>query len=411
MLTKIKAEIVPVLSAQTSLGENEIFNALEVPKNLDHGHLAFPVFPLAKQLRKAPPLIAKEIVEKINAAGLKSLQSAEAAGGYVNFKFRNDFVQHVLTKSVHEPALGHSKVGEGKNFLIDYSSPNVAKKMHIGHLRATVIGQAIRNLAETQGYKVTGINHLGDWGVQFGKLAWAYLKWGGEYDFENKALESLNELYVRFHDEVEKNPDLEKEGASYFKKLEDGDEKIKKIWQMILEVSLKEYQRLYEMLNVKHDVIMGEAFFNDKLEPTIARLEKAGLLKESDGAQVVFMDEPLPPCIIRKSDGASLYATRDLAAAIYRREVMKADMNVYVVGAEQSLHFQQVFQVLRKLGYDWAETCHHVGFGMYRFKEGKMASRKGQVIFMEDLLFRAIDLVRDIVRAKNPALSETERER
>jgi arginyl-tRNA synthetase len=410
MLTRIKDEIVPTLSKLTQLNELDIQNALEVPKSLEHGHLAFPVFPLAKSLRKAPPLIAKELAEKIRAEGLREVSSVEPAGGYVNFKFNNKFVQQILTTSVQIEPIGFSKAFQGKTFIIDYSSPNVAKKMHVGHLRTTVIGQAVRNLAESQGYKIIGINHLGDWGVQFGKLAWAYVHWKDQYDFQSKAFDSLYEMYVRFHDEAEKDPELEKKGAAYFKKLEEGDPEIKKIWKMFLDVSLKEYDRLYKLLNVKHELVQGEAFYNDLLEPTVKRLEQAGLLKESEGAQVVFMDEPLPPCIIKKSDGASLYATRDIASAIYRREVLKGDEIVYVVGIDQNLHFQQVFQVLKKLGYAWAENCHHVATGMYRFKDGKMSSRKGQVIFMDDLLFKGIDMVRDIIKEKNPTLSAEEQD-
>jgi arginyl-tRNA synthetase len=247
--------------------------------------------------------------------------------------------------------------------------------------------------------------------VQFGKLAWAYQKWGHEYaGFPDISFDDLYALYVRFHDEAEKNPDYEKQGAEFFKRLEDGDPEIKKIWRMMVDVSVKEYEKMYRLLHVKHDLVQGEAFYNDLLDPTVARLEKAGLLKESEGAQVVFMEEPLPPCIIRKSDGASLYATRDIASAIYRHEVLKGDEIVYVVGVDQNLHFQQVFAVLKKLGYAWADHCHHVATGMYRFKDGKMSSRKGQVILMDELLFEAIDKVRALVKEKNPSLSSTEQE-
>jgi arginyl-tRNA synthetase len=291
--------------------------------------------------------------------------------------------------------------------VIDYASPNVAKPMHIGHLRATMIGQAIRNLAESQGYKVIGVNHLGDWGSQFGKLAWAYQNWGYEYDFSKDPMDAMLKMYVRFHEETEKNPQLEEFGAATFKKLEDGDVEIKKIWQMMVDYSLKDYARLLQgTLGVKHDAVIGESFYNDKMENVVQLLQKKGLLKESEGAQVVFFDEKdnMPPCIIKKSDGASIYATRDLAAAIYRHDVLKGDELLYVVGQEQTLHFKQVFKVLEMLGFEWAKNCHHIVFGLYRFKEGKMSTRKGQVIRFEDVINQAVDLVHKMIEEKNPDL-------
>ncbi|MCB0343390.1 MAG: arginine--tRNA ligase, partial [Bdellovibrionales bacterium] len=304
--------------------------------------------------------------------------------------------------------LGHSSLGAGKTVVIDFSSPNVAKPMHIGHLRATVIGQAICNLARSQGYNVIGINHLGDWGVQFGKLAYAYQKWGSEYPFATEPFESLYKLYVRFHDEAELDPEIEKEGSLMFKRLEDGDEGIADLWRMFVDVSMQDYNRLWAMLGVKHELVRGESFYNDRLKAVEDRLQKLGLLEESEGAVVVKLDDAdMPPCLIRKSDGASLYATRDLASAIYRKEELGADLNLYVVGAEQTLHFKQVFKVLEKMGYEWAKDCHHVSFGMYRFKDvGKMSSRKGNVIFLEDVLRRAIDMVKEVIESKNPDLDD-----
>jgi arginyl-tRNA synthetase len=328
----------------------------------------------------------------------------------LNFKFRRDFLQNLLEESTRLGHLEPASEGKGKKIIIDYSSPNIAKPMSIGHLRATVIGQAIRNLAVTQGYDVVGINHLGDWGVQFGKLAWAYVQWGREYDFTKKPFESLYQIYVRFHDEAEKNPQLDKEGAAYFKRLEAGDEEIRKIWKLFVEISLKEYERIYGMLGIRFDLIQGEAFYNDHLAPTVEKIKKAGLLQESEGAQVVFVNDKDPPCIIVKSDGTSLYATRDIASAIYRHEVLKGDEILYVVGVDQTLHFQQVFAVLEKMGYAWAKHCHHVAFGMYRFKdEGKMSTRRGRVIFMDDVLDRAVEIVRKIIDEKNPAMPDKDK--
>jgi arginyl-tRNA synthetase len=337
-----------------------------------------------------------------------SIESVTAIGGFLNFTFRDEYLQNVLLDAVHKPEgrLGASNVGAGKTLVIDYSSPNVAKPMHIGHLRATVIGQAIRNLAETQGYKVIGLNHLGDWGVQFGKLAWAFREWGSQYDFAGKPFESLFALYVRFHDEAEKNPELDAQGSLVFKRLEDGDAEIEALWKTFVDISLKEYGRLWALMGVRHDLVRGESFYNDKMKAVEARLEKLGLLEESEGAMVVRLGDDMPPCLIRKSDGASLYATRDLASAIYRHDVLKADLNLYVVGVDQTLHFKQVFKVLEMMGFDWAKSCHHISFGMYRFKEGKMSTRKGRTVFLEDVLNQAIEMVERVIEEKNPSLPD-----
>jgi arginyl-tRNA synthetase len=348
------------------------------------------------------------------------LARADAVGGFLNLTisdqaFQDRLIQAVAAALKLDPmasTLGNSERGRGRRLVIDYSSPNVAKPMHVGHLRATVIGQAIRNLAESQGYEVIGLNHLGDWGVQFGKLAWAYREWGHEYDFEGQAFPSLFAIYVRFHEEAEKRPELEALGSAEFKKLEDGDPEIQTIWRRFVQISLAEYQKVWDLLGVKHDLVRGESFYNDRLKAVEDLLERKNLLVLSDGAYVVPLGEDMPPCLIRKSDGASLYATRDLASAIYRREELKADMNLYVVGFEQSLHFKQVFKVLQLCGYDWVEGCHHIAFGLYRFKEGvKMSTRKGQVIFLEEVLRQAIERTQGIIQSKNPNLSEAERVR
>jgi arginyl-tRNA synthetase len=406
MLTRIKHDISPVLAATLGLPEEDVRNSLESPKAVEHGELAMPVFALAKTLKKAPPLIAKEKAAELQGK-IPNVASVEAVGGYLNFKFERSYVQNMLEEETRTGSIAPSGAGKGKRIVMDYSSPNIAKPMSIGHLRATVIGQAIRNLGLSQGYEVIGINHLGDWGVQFGKLAWAYTQWGKEYDFAKKPFDSLYQIYVRFHEEAEKNPEYDKEGAAYFKRLEAGDEEVKKIWKYFIDVSLKEYDRIYGMLGIKFDLIQGEAFYNDQLVPTINKIKKAGILVESEGAQVVFVsdNEKDPPCIIVKSDGTSLYATRDLASAIYRKEVLKGDKILYVVGVDQTLHFNQVFGVLAKMGYPWAADCHHISFGMYRFKdEGKMSTRRGRVIFMDDVLEKAIEIVQKIIAEKNPEM-------
>ena len=408
MLTQIKKDLAQKLSLALSKPAEQLEQLLEIPKKHEHGELALPVFIFAKELRKAPPEVAKEIAATLSANNWSEIEKIEALSGFVNFRFQMTYLQSVLATDVEKQGaqIGYSKSGEGQVMAIDFSSPNVAKPMSIGHLRATVIGQAICNLAKTQSYKVIGINHLGDWGVQFGKLAWAYKKWGSEYDFQNKPFESLYALYVRFHEEAEKDESLNQEGSLVFKKMEQGDPESEKMWKSFVDISMQEYTRLWNMLGVKHDLVRGESFYNDRLKPTEALLEKKGLLKESEGAMVVDL-EPfgMPPCLIRKSDGASLYATRDIAAAIFRAEELHADLNVYVVGVEQSLHFKQLFKVLELMGYPWAKGCHHVAFGLYKFKDlGKMSSRKGNVIRLEDVVDRAIEMVEKIIEEKNPNL-------
>jgi arginyl-tRNA synthetase len=378
---------------------------LESPKQPGHGHLALPVFAWAKEARKAPPVLAQEMAAKFEADKAPGLKSAVAVSGFVNFTFEDRFVQDVLSKAVASASVGFSNIGKGKKLLIDFSSPNVAKPMHVGHLRATVIGNAIAKLARTQGYDVVGLNHLGDWGVQFGKLAWAYQQWGSEYPFAERPFESLYELYVRFHAEAERNPEIEDEGSRIFKKLEDGDPELKALWQRFVDVTLEHNQRIYDLLSMKHELVLGESFYNDKMKPVEEELERKGLLEESEGAMVVRLDDQnMPPCLIRKSDGASLYATRDLASAIYRMNVLKADLNLYVVGVGQTLHFRQVFAVLKKMGYPWVDQCHHIGFGMYRFKDAIISTRKGNTVFLEDILEQAVERARALIATKNPTL-------
>lgn len=385
---------------------------MESPKQAGHGQVSLPVFAWAKEHRKAPPVLAKEIAEQLSGSMANGLKKVEAISGFVNFTFDTGFVQNLLVNEILKKSgqVGFGRSGAGKKLVIDFSSPNVAKPMHIGHMRASVIGQAIVNLARSQGYNVVGLNHLGDWGVQFGKLAWAFEKWGKEYPFAEKPFESLFKLYVRFHEEAEKNPEIEAEGSKVFKRLEEGDKRIEALWKMFVDISLKDYQRIWNMLGIKHDLVRGESFYNDRMKPVEDALEAKGLLEESDGAMIVRLDEEgLAPCLIRKSDGASLYATRDLASAIYRMEELHADLSLYVVGVDQTLHFRQVFKVLEKMGYSWSSQCHHIAFGMYRFKDAKLSTRKGNTIFLEEVFERAIELVSEIIEKKNPDLPEKQK--
>lgn len=410
MLAHLKKQLSEEIAKKVSLSPLDIQKGLEVPKVYDHGHLAWPVFVFAKSQNQNPMQLASQL-EKDFSIGLPGVKSVKAVGGFLNFKFNETTLSDSLWASSGQSRLADQKEGAGRTVIIDYASPNVAKKMHIGHLRATNIGQAIRNLAQSMGYRVLGVNHLGDWGTQFGKLAWALEKWGSDLGERAWTIDGLLELYVRFHDEAEKNPKLEEEGAEFFLKLEKGDPQIQKVWKKIIDVSLLDYERLFRVLNVQHDFVLGESFYNDKLQPVIAKLEEKKLLTESEGAQVVMFDEKekMPPCLIRKSDGASLYATRDLATAIYRKEQMKGDELIYVVGADQSLHFKQVFRVLELMGYSWVSSCHHVSFGLVRFKEGKMSTRKGRVVHLEDVLDSAIEIVTQTVEEKNPSLPDKEK--
>jgi arginyl-tRNA synthetase len=405
MIEQLKAPLSAGLAPLLKLEAAKIHSLLESPKQAGHGQLALPVFSFAKEMKKAPPVIAQEFKTVIEAAGLEHLQKVEAVSGFVNFTFDPSFVQKmVFADAARGPEnLGHQNRFAGKVATIDYSSPNVAKPMSIGHLRSTVIGQAIAHLAETQGYKVQGVNYLGDWGVQFGKLAWAYREWGKEYSFEEDPIDSLFKLYVRFHQEAEKDPRLEEEGSLMFKRLEDGDEELRKIWKYFVELSLKGYEKQWKRLGVKHSLVRGESYYNDRLKGVVQMLKDKGLLELSEGAQVVRLDEEgMPPCLITKKDGASLYATRDIASAIDRVENLNTDLNLYVVGAEQTLHFRQIFRVLEKAGFSWAKDCHHIAFGMYRFGDLKMSTRKGNVIFLDDVLNKAVEYVLKMIEEKNP---------
>ena len=406
MISKAKTDLAQLLSIECQTDAQDIYHLLEIPKLYDHGHLALPLFGLAKKLKKNPIQWCQELADIFSKKSLDFISQVKPAGGFLNFTLTPTYLNDLLFTALQTPNYYRSDIGKGQTVVIDYSSPNVAKPMHIGHMRATIVGQAIRNLAETQGFKVIGVNHIGDWGTQFGKLCWAYMEWGKEYDYSVNPIDSLLKLYVRFHDEAEKNPRLEEAGAAIFKRLEQGDQQVTALWKMMIDYSMSDFQRLYKMMNIQHDVVLGESFYNDKMDDVIARLEKAHILQQSEGAQVVFFDEKdnMPPCLIKKSDGASIYATRDLAAAIYRREVQKADLILYVVGVEQILHFKQVFGVLKKLGYAWAEKCHHIVFGRYRFKDGKMSTRSGKIVFMEDVLNQAMELVGQMVEEKNSDL-------
>ncbi|MDR6120649.1 arginyl-tRNA synthetase [Bacillus sp. SLBN-46] len=391
-----------LLDQEISLTELELM--IEKPKNTSHGDLAFPCFTLAKLKRKAPNAIAQDLSEKIQSA---TFENVEVVGAYLNIFLNKKLVSKKLVKEVlaQEENFASQDLGGGGNITIDMSSPNIAKPFSMGHLRSTVIGNALAHIVEKCGYKPIKINHLGDWGTQFGKLITAYQLWGDAEKVKQNPIKELLQLYIQFHAEAEKNPALEDQGRCWFKRLEDGDEEALMLWQWFRDESLKEFSRIYELMNVQFDSFAGEAFYNDKMERIVKLLEEKQLLVESDQAQVVELtEEQLPPCLIKKSDGATLYATRDLAAALYRKENYDFVQSLYVVGHEQSLHFKQLIAVLGKMGYDWAEKMVHVPFGMMLKDGKKMSTRKGKVVLLEEVLNESIAMARHNIEEKNPNL-------
>ncbi len=381
---------------------------VEVPPDPKLGDFAFPCFALAKLWRKAPPLIARELAQRISADWLAKV---EAVGGYLNLTVDpGAAAQGVLPAVAHAgPRYGHSRQGEGQRVVLDFSSPNIAKPFGVHHIRTTVIGHALSRIYAALGYDVVRINYLGDWGTQFGKLIVAYRRWGQEERLQAEPIRELLRLYVRFHQEAERHPELEEEARAWFKRLEDGDPEARALWQRFREESIREFRRVYDLLGIDFDEWSGESFYNDKMESVLERLQAQGLLQESEGALVVEVGDDLPPCLLRKRDGATLYATRDLAAAIDRWERYQFHRLLYVVATQQSLHFRQVFGVLRRMGQPWVDRCVHVAFGMMNFGEGVMSTRKGHVIFLEDLLHEAVERTRRIIEQRNPNLADQER--
>ena len=381
---------------------------IEIPPKPEMGDFAFPCFQLAKVMRKAPNMIAAELAEKINKEGFERV---ECLGPYLNFFVdKVAFSKNIISKVLEEgDKYGSSKIGEGKNVVVEYSSPNIAKPFHVGHLFTTAIGHSLYRMLNFEGYNPIRINHLGDWGTQFGKLISAYKRWGNEEALEEAPINELLRIYVKFHDEAEKDPLLEDEGRAYFKALEDGDKEVEALWKRFRDLSLKEFERIYEIFDVKFDSYAGEAFYNDKMDVVVNELKEKNLLVESNGAQVVMLDEyNMPPCIVLKGDGASIYATRDLAAAMYRKKKYDFYKSIYVVGTPQALHFKQVFKVLELAGHEWAKDCVHVGFGLVKFADRKLSTRKGEVILLDDLIKESIDKTLEVINEKNPNLDNKE---
>ena len=370
----------------------EIIALIEVPPNKEMGDYAFPCFKLAKVFRKSPNMIAADLAESIEAKG--EISKVIPLGGYVNFfvnksQLAESVIKDVLTKKEN---YGHSDLGQ-----------DIAKPFHIGHIRTTVIGNALYKIYDSQGYNVVRVNHLGDYGTQFGKLIVAFKLWGNKEAVEANPIPELLKLYIQFHEEAEKKPEMEDEARAWFTKLENGDEEAKALWQWFRDESLKEFARVYDLLDIEFDSYAGESFYSDKMDVVIEKIKEKGLLKQSQGTNVVDLEEyNMPPALITKNDGSTLYMTRDLAAAIYRKNTYDFEKCIYVVGSQQSLHFQQLFKVLELMGFEWAKDLIHVPFGMVALEEGTMSTRKGRVVFLEDVLKQAIEKTRETVLSKNP---------
>lgn len=385
-----------------------IADGIEIPKEKTLGDFAFPCFRLAKELHKAPAIIAADLAGKLNKSPL--LKKAEAVGPYVNmFVDPAWFAGHIfgLFAEAREQGVeyGSSREGEGKTVVMDYSSINVAKPFHIGHLRTTVIGNSLSRILQFLGYKTVSINHLGDWGTQFGKMVVAYRKWGSREEVEQQGIRGLLALYVRFHEEAEKDPALNEEARAAFVAMEKGNPEELELWRWFVDISLKEVERVYKLLDVKFDSYLGESFYWDKTDPIVAEMKEKGLLTVSEGAQIVDLsDDNMPPCLILKSDGSTLYATRDIAAAFYRKKTYDFDKCLYITGMEQQLHFAQWFKVIEKMGYEWSKDLVHIPYGLVSLESGKLSTRGGNVIFLEDLLKEAIQKTKAIMMEKNPEL-------
>ena len=406
-MKNFKVEVAKLLKSKIDdLSVEEIYSMIEVPTNVEMGDYAFPCFRLAKVLRKAPPMIAKDIVETLESVDF--IEKVENVNAYINF-FLNKavYVKEVLGSVLKEKENYGIEANKDKgNIVVDYSSPNIAKPFHVGHLRSTVIGNSLYKIFNALGYNCIGVNHLGDWGTQFGKLIVAYKKYSSKEEVEEKGISELLRIYVLFHEEAKEHPEMDQEARDYFTKMEKGDEEALSLWRWFKEVSLKEFERVYKMLGVKFDSYNGEAFYNDKMAAIVSELEDKGLIEVDEGAKLVRLDEEnMAPCLITKNDGSSLYATRDITAAEYRKKTYDFKKCLYVTAVQQNLHFAQWFKVIEKMGYDWAKDLVHVPFGMVSMEGGaKLSTRSGNVIFLEDILKEAVEKTKKIIEEKNPNL-------
>ncbi len=405
-MVDFKNEAVKLISkVQKNLDKKEISSLIEVPPSYEMGDYAFPCFKLSKFFKKAPNLISRELVEEIEES--QYFEKIESVGPYINF-FTN---KELLTKTVLEEIsnkkenYGSTDIGKGKTVIVEFSSPNIAKPFHIGHIRSTVIGNSLYKIYSYLGYNAIAINHLGDYGTQFGMLIAAYKKWGKIEEIEADPINELLKLYVKFNKEAEDDVSFMDEARIWFKRLEEGHEEALELWQWMRDISLKEFNKVYDLLNIKFDSYAGESFYSEKMKEVIKELEDKNLLTKSQGAEIVELEDyDMPPALIRKSDGSTLYATRDIAAAIYRKEHYDFYKNIYVVASEQRLHFKQWIKVVELMGYDWAKDCIHVPFGMISLEDGALSTRKGRVVFLEDVLNKAIDKTYEIIEERNPNL-------
>ena len=401
-----KHDIATILSDEIKeISMEEIESMIEIPSNTEMGDYAFPCFKLSKIFRKSPNMIAEELAQKLEKTAV--IDKIINLSGYVNFFVdRETWAKSVISRVVTEKEnFGRSDYGQKRNTIVEFSSPNIAKPFHIGHIRTTVIGHSLYRLYDFMGFNAIAINHLGDYGTQFGKLIVAYKAWGDRAVIESNPISELLKIYVRFHDEADQNPELEEEARGWFKKLENKDPEATELWQWMRDISLKEFNRVYDLLGIKFDSFAGESFYSDKMPAAVQLIENKGLLKDSEGAKIVDL-EPygMPPALIMKKDGSTLYITRDIAAAIYRKETYDFYKNIYVVGTPQELHFRQWGKILELMGFEWAKDCIHVQFGTVSLEDGVLSTRSGRVVFLEDVLNRAIEQTKAIIMQKNPEL-------
>ena len=401
-----KNKVVDLLSGVLKDFEKEdIEGLIETPPSYDMGDYAFPTFRLAKSYRKAPNMIAQDLVDKLKED--EDFEKIEAAGPYVNFFISREKLASVTLSEVLEKKemYGSSNLGEGKKVIVEFSSPNIAKPFHIGHIRTTVIGNSLAKIYKFLGFETIKINHLGDYGTQFGMLISAFKKWGDREIIEANPIKELLALYVRFNTEADKDPLLKDEARYWFKELENGNEEAGELWQWIRDISLKEFNRVYDKLNISFDSYAGESFYSDKMPSVLKEMKEKGIVKESEGALIVDL-EPygMPPALIMKKDGSTLYTTRDIAAAIYRKKHYDFYKNLYVVASQQNLHFKAWMKIVELMGHEWAKDCIHIPFGMVSLEEGTLSTRKGRVVFLEDVLNTAIENTRKIIEERNPGL-------
>ena len=405
----MKNKIIDLLAAQIEgMSKEDISATIEIPPKPEMGDFAFPCFRLAKTMHKAPNMIAADIKEAIG--DVDYLDRIEVKGAYLNFFVKTEVFVKSMIEAANSENFGGSDIGEGKNICLDYSSPNVAKNFHVGHLRTTIIGNSLYKIFSKLGYNAIRINHLGDWGTQFGKLIVAYKAWGSKEAVEKDGISELMKLYVKFHEEADKNPELLDEARAWFAKMEQGDEEALSIWQWFKDISLVEYKRTYDLLGVDFDYYLGESFYRDKCQEVVDKITEAGLLKESEGAMIVDLSEyDMAPCIITKKDGSSIYATRDLAAIFYRKKTYNFCKCLYVTGQEQKLHFAQVFKVVELLGNEWAkDQLVHIPYGLVSLEGAKLSTRNGNIIYAEDILHDAIEKSLEIITEKSPNLENKE---